>query len=99
MRRPGGYGQLICEDPRQSFATDSLGRRIRAEADSYSCGHCNRVVFVNAGERAEDIGGLCKQCMGLICPHCVDDGRCTPLERRLAEQEQRYHTLKSYGVI
>lgn len=99
MRNPGGHGQLICEDPKQSFVTDAYGRRIAAEVDSYTCGHCNQVVMVNVGERPEDIGGLCKQCMSLVCPHCVITGRCEPLEERLAKQEQRYHALRSYGVI
>jgi hypothetical protein len=99
MRRPGGYGQIIADEPNKASARDCYGRRIAAEADSYVCGHCDRVMFVNAGEQPEDIGGLCKACMTLICPHCLNVGHCTPLEKRLAEQEARYHALRSYGLL
>lgn len=96
MLRAGGYGQIIGE--RGITATDAQGRTIQAECDTFSCAHCNRVVFVNANEKAADIGGFCRCCAGLICGPCVDEGTCTPLEKRLAEQEARYHALRSYGL-
>lgn len=98
MLRAGGYGQLICEDPTKEFGRDQFGRRIAAEADSFTCRHCNLVVFVNAGEKAADIGGFCKCCTGLICGPCVDEGTCTPLEKRLLAMERRQDTLRSYGL-
>jgi hypothetical protein len=99
MRNPGGYGQLICEDPKKDFATDRFGNRVAAECDTFTCGHCNVLVFVATKARPEDLGGLCKQCMKLICPHCLGAGNCYPLEKRIAEYEERHRTLKSYGVI
>lgn len=95
MRRPGGYGQIIGDVP---TAVDGFGRSIQSECDTFSCAHCNRVVFVNARERPEDIGGFCKCCAGLICGPCVDIGTCTPLEKRLQEMERRADTLRSYGM-
>jgi hypothetical protein len=76
MLKPGGYAQIVEPD------------RPTRELDTFTCGHCNRITHVKARERPEDIGGLCKQCMGLICPACV--GRaCVPFLRRLDEIEAR----------
>lgn len=85
MYRPGGY--LIGQGP----------EGIVEECDSYTCAHCGKVSLVRPKQRAADMGGLCKTCMGLICPACLDQG-CLPLEKRLAEQEARYHALRSYGL-
>ena len=85
MRRAGGYGLAIYDS----------GQVV--EKDSYTCSHCNSVKFVEPKQRAEDLGGLCKVCMGLICPACVGKG-CTPLEKRLEEQEAAYHARRSYGL-
>lgn len=82
MRRAGGY------------AVATYPEKI-VEADSFTCSHCNRVKFVKAKERAEDLGGLCKVCMGLICDECVNKG-CTPFEKKLEAQEARYHARRSY---
>lgn len=97
MRNAGGYGQLICHDER-AVAWDSNNRTVGRECDTFSCKHCNRVVFVNSREMAADIGGFCKCCTGLICGPCVDAGTCTPLEKRLQEMERRADALRSYGM-
>ena len=104
MRRAGGYGQLICDGP--TVARDRFGRTIQQEHDSFSCNHCGMVVFVNAREKAEDIGGFCKRCTSLICGPCVDADRCRPMEQWLEQQErgikraiERERTLQSYGVV
>ena len=89
MRNAKGYGQIIFCDDGAAVAKDRHGRTIGAEADTFGCFHCAVVVFVNAGERPEDIGGLCKACMGLICPACTSDGRCTPFLKRLEQVERR----------
>jgi hypothetical protein len=52
MRHPGGYA-CITEPDRPAH-----------EFDTFTCAHCNRVTHVKARQRPEDIGGLCKQCMG-----------------------------------
>ena len=86
MRRAGGI--LI--------ATSPDGTR---ETDTFTCSHCQTVCFVEPRERPEDIGGLCKQCMKLICPRCVDAGVCVPWEKEMERQEARYHALRSYGMV
>ena len=86
MRNPGGC--LIISDP------DAPTR----EVDTFTCQHCNRVRFVKAKQNPEEVGGLCKSCMGLICSTCVDAGTCTPWEKMMEKQEARYHALRSYGL-
>lgn len=68
------------------------------EFDTMACGHCNRILHVQARQRPEDLGGLCKQCMRPICPTCVDKGNCDPLEKKLERWEERQRTLRSYGL-
>ena len=88
MRNPGGYATII--EP---------GRSTR-EADTFTCVHCNRVVHAVADgkpARPEDIGGLCMQCHGLICPACVGKG-CDPLEEKLRRWEARQAARRSYGL-
>ena len=76
MRNPGGYA--IAVDP---------GGGNKLECDTFTCGHCNSIHFVAPKQDAADLGGLCKVCMSLICGPCVDNGRCTPFERRLELHE------------
>lgn len=40
-------------------------------------------------------GGWCGVCAATICGPCVATGKCTPLEKRLAEEERRAALLKS----
>ena len=89
MRKPGGFLEIIAPDARSRTVFFS-GRTINDTArDTFSCGHCNRVVAVEPMCDAADMGGLCKQCMRLICPECYGVGSCTPLEVRIEEQEAR----------
>jgi hypothetical protein len=76
MRNPGGYVQIVEPDG------------VVQEFDTFTCAHCNRVTHVEARQRPEDIGGLCKVCMGLICPRCVGQA-CVPFLKRLDHMEAR----------
>jgi hypothetical protein len=76
----------------QVTVTDENGQR---HTDTFTCGHCSRIVEVAVKAKPADIGGLCKVCMTLICASCVGRG-CDPFEEKLKRQEQRDHTLKSY---
>ena len=66
------------------------------EVDTYTCNHCQVVTFVPPKERPENMGGLCKICMSLICVNCLDKG-CTPWEEELNKQAAKYEALRSYG--
>lgn len=99
MLRPGGYGQLICDGP--AGARDRHGRLVQEEHDTFTCNHCNDLVFVNAGERAADIGGFCRSCASNICGPCVDADRCRPVEKLLEAIERRLERerdRRSYGL-
>jgi hypothetical protein len=88
MRNPQGYATIV--DP------DVGGVR---ECDTTTCGHCNAITHVKPKMRPEDMGGLCKACMKLICAKCVDHGTCDPFLKKLERAEARYHALRSYGLI
>ena len=85
MRRPQGYACITSPD----------GVR---ETDTFTCRHCQYITHVKAGAKAEDLGGLCKICMGLICSRCVGGG-CNPWEKQMEQQEASYHARRSYGLI
>lgn len=99
--RPQGYA--VITSPGNSRATLDGFQCVETrggvtEFDTMGCGHCNRIMHIQAKQRPEDLGGLCKQCMKPICPFCVDSGRCDPLEKKLARWEDRERTLRSYGL-
>lgn len=101
MRNPGGYafitnpspGKIHLDGGRVEFACEGV-----TEYDTFSCRHCGSVRHVRPKERPEDLGGLCKQCMGIICPSCLDEGQCTPLIKRIEEEEERDFRLREYGA-
>src|ERR1043166_363694 len=70
MRNPGGYACIVEPD------------RPARECDTFTCAHCNRVTHVKARARPEDIGGLCKQCLGLIGATGVGQA-CGPFGKKL----------------
>ena len=88
MKRAGNY----------SFSTDRLTGQLIKEQDSFTCHHCQRVVLVAPRQKGEDIGGMCKVCMGLICPVCVGEGRCETWEKKMERQEARERFLRSAGL-
>ena len=77
MLRAGNYSITVYPD------------RPPKEEDSFTCGHCQKVTFVKPGQRADDLGGLCKVCMNLICPECVDLMICEPFEEKLKKSEAK----------
>jgi len=86
MRKAGGY----------AFSFDVGG--IRQEADTFTCFHCNRVVIVKPMCDPYDLGGMCRICEKMICPACVDLGKCDPVEKKLEREEAKYRALRSYGL-
>ncbi len=85
MRKSGGY----------FFSFDPGG--IRQEADTFTCHHCGKLVIVKPKCNPDDLGGMCRLCMKMICPSCVDTGDCTPFEKKLEQIEKRAIALRSYG--
>ena len=58
------------------------------EWSTFTCQHCNKVVRVPMHADPAEIGGLCKVCMGLVCPRCAGLGRCDPFEAKLERVER-----------
>ncbi len=85
MRKPQGYATLFEPD-------------FSKECDTFTCGHCNGIVHVPPKADPTVMGGLCKQCMKLICPKCVERMTCTPWERQMQIMENRDAALRSYGL-
>lgn len=82
MRKPQGYATL-CEPDKAPV-----------ECDTFTCAHCNHIVHVKPRAAAEDIGGLCKVCMGMICGPCVNLLVCDVFEKKLERMEARDRFLR-----
>ena len=86
MFKSGGY----------AFSFDPIG--VRQECDTFTCFHCNQVVHVKPKCNPDDLGGMCRLCMKMICPVCVNLGACDPTEKKLERAEARDRALRSYGM-
>ncbi len=95
MRKPGGWLSISAPDKRsQRVILNGTVVSDEKEADTFSCGHCQRVVVVKPMQDPADVGGLCKCCMTLICPQCYGLGACTPIEKKIEQQEDRGRFLR-----
>lgn len=79
------FGQIVEQGPHTVTAHDS-----------FTCNHCQGIVAVPHRGRPEDIGGLCKLCMKLVCPRCNALGKCTPWEKQMQIIEARDAARRSY---
>lgn len=88
---------MILSEQGWASLTDRETGKVVAECSTTTCAHCNAITHVKAKARPEDIGGLCKCCMGLICPRCVG-GDCVPFLKKLENWEARHEARRSYGL-
>lgn len=88
MRRSNGYGYAITTEP---------GKR-DVEEDTFTCNHCNAVVFLKPMQDPSEMGGFCRMCMKHICGPCADKLGCDPFEKKLERMESRDRLLRSLGV-
>lgn len=96
MRKPHGYATVVGDLRNGEPTVVERGmRHTEMEIDTITCGHCNRIVHIPPKKDAADIGGLCKMCMQMICPTCVDKGVCVPFEKKLEAQEAKQRLLDS----
>lgn len=65
------------------------------ECDTFTCTHCNTVVFVRPKTDPASLGGFCRLCYKHICGPCADKGVCTPFEKKLEEVEARDRLRRS----
>ncbi len=82
MRNPGGYARI----------TGPSGK-LAQEADTITCFHCQRVVFVK-----RQPGGFCRTCMSHICGPCVGRGSCTPWLKQIEASEQAAYRRRQWDL-
>jgi len=75
MRNAGGY-----------LIMDRAGKTV--ERDTFTCAHCNSVVFVQPRADPATMGGFCRSCMKLICPKCAGKP-CAPFQKQIEAAERR----------
>lgn len=75
MRKPGGY------------ALWSGGPLPDIEMDTFTCAHCNSVVFVKPFEDPTSVGGWCIKCADHLCWRCAGTGVCAPWEKQMEAME------------
>lgn len=105
MRNP--HGVMILEDPQgpsslsgrlttgpKSEAQHKL--ELNGESDTFTCGHCDRIVLVPPFVDAASQGARCGCCGRLICGDCNNKARCEPWEERLQREEAAAAALRSY---
>ena len=99
MRNPHGYATIVGDlDHSTPTLTEAGVRHTEAEIDTFTCGHCNAVKHVKPRCDPADLGGLCKQCMELVCPKCYAKGVCVPWEKEMLRRESKDAALRSYGL-
>ena len=86
MRRAQGYATWV-----------GGGTQDHVERDTFTCAHCNVVVFVDPKPSAQSQLGYCRPCMKPICKPCTGKG-CRPFEAKLATMEARDRFLRSAGI-
>lgn len=87
--RPRGYFVSTDPDP-----TKSKGQQAVVEHDTFSCGHCNRIVLVKPMCPPNEMpGGICWGCQRFICTPCaVERDRtttCDVIEKKLERWEAK----------
>lgn len=81
----------------QGLATWTTPEGKQVEAETFTCGHCQKIVFVKPKCDPADAGGLCKLCMTLICPKCAGDTKCDIFEKKLLRLEARDRLMQAMG--
>ena len=82
----------------QGYAVITEPGRADAETDTFTCKHCNCVVFVKPYQDAAEMGGFCRLCMAHICAQCAATGACDPFEKKLQRLEARDRLMRSLGA-
>ena len=99
MRNPHGYATIVGDLYSKAPTLVEGGvRHTEVEIDTYSCSHCCKIVHVPVRADPANMGGLCKQCMGLDCNRCYAKGICIPWEEAMRRSEAKDAALRSYGL-
>jgi len=67
--------------------------KVVLEEETYTCGHCQHVTAVQAGQKLDDVGVFCLACMRPCCKRCsflmANGAGCDVFEKKLARAEAR----------
>lgn len=69
-----------------------------AENETFTCGHCSKIVMIPHRADKDKIGALCKPCMHMVCTDCAAKGACEPFEKKIKAVEDRDRFLRSVGL-
>lgn len=86
--------------PRAQGYAILVGPERVAEADTITCAHCQRVVFLHNqdGKKKEGVAVRCGMCDRCTCVPCAETGRCEPFEKKLEAIEARGRLFSMMGV-
>lgn len=79
----------------QGYAITTEPGKADVEEDTFTCVHCNSIVFVKPRQDPAEAGGFCRMCMKPICVACADLGSCTPFEKKLEALESRDRFIRA----
>jgi hypothetical protein len=68
------------------------------EYETFTCGHGGEIVKVPHKAPPEQLGGICKVCMSMVCAKCLETGKCDPLEEKMKRIEDRARFFRQVGV-
>lgn len=77
---------------------DRVSGKVVLEEETYTCGHCQHVTAVKAGQKLDDVGVFCLACMRPCCTQCSfrmsHGGGCDVFEKKLARAEAAAKTRR-----
>lgn len=83
---------------------DPASGKVVRENETFTCGHCQHVVYVPHGAQLGDgtIGEFCLTCMAPICTRChrkmVAIGKCIPFQKKLDRLYARQRLFAALGI-
>lgn len=78
----------------QGYAITAEPGKGDVEEDTFTCSHCNTVVFVKPRQDPSEMGGFCRLCYKHVCGPCADVGTCDPFEKKMEAMERRDRLMK-----
>ena len=86
MRRPQGQATFV--EPGKADV----------RLDTFTCSHCQCVVFVQPRQDPSEMGGFCCMCYAHICGQCASTRSCEPFEKKLEAMERRDRLRRAAGI-
>jgi hypothetical protein len=89
-------GELVI-DHRASPGTKEVPEGNVLELPTYTCAHCERIVFINSVRtRSREV---CRRCMRVICDPCHGTGLCEPYIKIAEDLANAAYHAGSFGLL